>query len=100
MTGKERQEKYRLKKISEGKKPVTVFLSEKAHSFLREGASSNYSETIDKAVLFYQSSIVIKPRNGIVLLDDRKSPKQDQPKTPKPTKKRRWPFGRNRKEIS
>ena len=93
MTGKERQEKYRRKKISEGKKTVTVFLSEKAYSFLREGASKNYSETIDKAVLFYQSST--KPRNGLVLLDDQKpSSKKSEPK------KRRFWFGKNRKEKS
>ena len=97
MTGKERQEKYRRKKVSEGKKPVTVFLSEKAHSFLKEGASKNYSETIDKAVLFYQSSIVTKPRNGLVLLDDEQEPSK-KPKS-KPKKRRFW-FGKNRKEKS
>jgi len=96
MTGKERQEKYRRKKVSEGRKPVTVFLSEKAHSFLKEGASSNYSEIIDKAVLFYQSSIVVKPRNGLVLLDDEQKPSSKNPEA-KPKKRRFW-FGKKQKE--
>ncbi|KPA16093.1 hypothetical protein MHK_003721 [Candidatus Magnetomorum sp. HK-1] len=96
-TGKERQKKYRLKKISEGKKPVTVFLSEKAYSFLKNGPSQNYSEAIDKALIFYQTSTVTKTKkNGLVMLDKQTS--QIESETPETNKKRRLWFGKKRKD--
>jgi len=91
-TGKERQKKYRLKKASEGKQSVTVFLSTKAYNFLEEkkdDISTNYSDVIDKALIFYKDSIIETKRNGLVILD-----KQDT----QPKKKRLAWFGRKEKK--